>query len=458
MAELPELLEQAAAGKAPPVVLLEGDEYLTRAAARELAAALVPEADRALNLLVLDAAAGAREIAGHLLTVAMFAAPKAVIVEGAEALAAEVDGERELARARELWQAKRQRDAARRLLKLVRPAGWGASDLAYGTRGAATAARWRKEAGVAPEEADKGWLQELAAFAEEQKIAAPAEDLDALLGAISRGLPPRTHLLLVAEALPPRHALARLAAEKGAQVRLRAERRGRSIDTLDISGLVAHELGPFKKKLARDAEIELKQRLGDDLRLIAAELQKLALSVGDRPLIGRADVEQQVAAVREEEFFALGEAVGEGNLSRALSLFADELRRKASASSVALPFLGGIAAAVRRALYDSARYAAIPEARTRRELSYDEYQRSVFPAVEAETSAKGQKVPNPYAAYLGYKRARRLPRGRWRRALVLCAEADQAIKDGTEPRLLIERLLVDVCGAPPRAARTPPPC
>lgn len=451
MAELSELLEQAAAGKAPQVVLFEGDEYLTRAAARELAAALVPEADRALNLIALDAAAGAREIVGHLLTVAMFAAPKAVIVEGAEALAAEVDAERELSRARELWQGKRQRDAARRLLKLVRPAGWSAPDLAYGTRGAATAARWRKEAGAAPDESDKAWLQELSAFAQEQKITAPAEDLDALLQALARGLPKNTFLLLVAEALPPRHALARLAAEKGAAVRLRAERRGRSIDTLDISALVAQELAPLKKKLARDAEIELKQRLGDDLRLIAAELQKLALSVGDRALIGRADVEQQVAAVREEEFFALGEAVGEGNLSRALSLFADELRRKTSPSSVALPFLGGIAGAVRRALYDSARYASIPEARTRRELSYDEYQRSVFPAVEAETSAKGQKVPNPYGAFLGYKRARRLPRAHWKRALVLCAEADQAIKDGADPRLLIERLLVSVCA--PAAAR-----
>ena len=446
--ELADLLKEAAAGKAPQLVLFEGDEYLTRAAARELAEALVPEADRALNLIALDAAAGAREIVSHLMTVAMFAAPKVVIVEGAEALAEEIDAERELTRSRELWQGKRQRDAARRLLKLVRPAGWGPAELAYGTRGAATAARWRKEAGVAPEESDKGWLQELAAWAQAQKIVAPAGDLDALLQALARGLPPRTFLLVVAEALPQRHALARVLAEKGAVVRLRAERRGRSIDTLDLSALIAQELGPLKKKIARDAEIELKQRLGDDLRLIAVELQKLALSVGDRPQITRADVEQQVAAVREEEFFALGEAVGEGNLSRALSLFADELRRKASASSGALPFLGGIAGAARRALYDHARYSSIPEARTRRELGYDEYQRAVFPAVEAETSGKGQKVPNPYAAWLGYKRARRMPRAHWRRALVLCAEADQAIKDGADARLLIERLLVAICPSP----------
>jgi hypothetical protein len=41
-----------------------------------------------------------------------------------------------------------------------------------------------------------------------------------------------------------------------------------------------------------------------------------------------------------------------------------------------------------------------------------------------------------------------MPRAHWRRALVLCAEADQAIKDGADARLLIERLLVAVCPAP----------
>src|SRR5207253_853358 len=222
-----------------------------------------------LSLGLLDASAGAREVVAHLVTVAMLAAPKAVVVEGADAFAEEVDAERELSRARELWQAKRQRDAARRLLKLVRGAGWSAADLAFGSRSAPAAGRWRKEIGAAPEEADKAWLQELSAWAEEQRLSAPPEDLEALAQAVER-----------------------------------------------------------------------------DLRLIAAELEKLASYAGERALISRTDVEAVVAPVREEEFFALGEAVGEGDLGSALQLFHDELRRKASASAVALPFLGGVAAAI----------------------------------------------------------------------------------------------------------------
>lgn len=449
MAELSEVLALAAQGKAPALILLEGDEFLTRQAAKELAEAIVPEKDRAFNLLVLDAAAGAREITSHLVTVAMFAAPKAIVVEGAEAFAEEVDGEKELSRARDLWQGKRQRDGARRLLKLVRSAGWGAPDVAFGLKGAASTTKWRKELGTAPDDGDKAWLQELSAYAIAHKLAAPPDDVDSLVKALERGLPPRTHLILVAESLPARHPLARAVAEKGVALKRKAERKGRSIDTLDISVVVAEALRDHKKRLAKDAELELKHRLGDDLRLIAVELEKLALSVGDRPQITKADVESQIAKVAEEEFFALGEAVGDGDLARALSLFHEELRRKTNVASVALPFLGGIASAVRKLLYEHARLSAIPAASGPRELQYDEFQRSVFPAIESECAGKKQKVPNPYGAYLNYKRARRRSRDHWRQALVQCSEADQGLKSGADARLLMERLLVRVC-APPR--------
>ena len=207
-------------------------------------------------------------------------------------------------------------------------------------------------------------------------------------------------------------------------------RRWRLFSLISISPVVADVLGPLKKRLARDADLELKNRLGDDLRLIASELEKLALYVGDRPQITRDDVEAIVAPVREEEFFALAEAVGEGDTAKALQLFADDLRRKANASAVALPFLGGVASAVRKALADSARYAGTGA----RELGYNEFQAKLFPGLEAELSGKGQRVPHPFAAWLGYKRSRRRPRAFWRRALIGCAEVDFELKNGADSR------------------------
>src|SRR5256712_2931531 len=157
MSEIAALIGQASAGKAHAVVLIEGDEYLARTSARELAEAIVPSRERALNLIVLDAAAGAREIASHLVTVGMFAAPKAIVVEGADAFAEEVDAERELTRVRELWQARRQRDAARRLLEIVRPARLGAAADAPRSKAGGSAARRRKDVAAAPDGASQGW-------------------------------------------------------------------------------------------------------------------------------------------------------------------------------------------------------------------------------------------------------------------------------------------------------------
>src|SRR5205823_8367433 len=138
--------------------------------------------------------------------------------------------------------------------------------------------------------------------AEAQHLQAPPDDVDVLASAVERGLPPRTHLILVADGLPQKHPLARLASTKGVILRRKAERRGRTIDTLDIGEVVQEVLGPARKRLSREAELLLKQRIGDDLRLLAKELEKLAVYAGDRPLIGRDDVDAIVAPVREEEF------------------------------------------------------------------------------------------------------------------------------------------------------------
>jgi len=222
-------------------------------------------------------------------------------VEGADAFAEEVDAARELSRARDLWQGKRPRDAARRLLKLVRPAGWGAAEVAFGTKTGVSPARWRKEIGEAPEEADRVGCRSFPpgrwprTSPRRRTIWRPWSGRWS--GAFPEDAPDPGGGIT-----PPRHALVRLAQEKGAHLKRRAERRGRTIDTLDISPLVSDELGPLKKKLARDAEAELKNRLGDDLRLIASELRKLALHAGERAQITREDVEAVVAPCGRRSF------------------------------------------------------------------------------------------------------------------------------------------------------------
>src|SRR5512137_3085832 len=67
-------------GKPATVYLLDGDPFLTQRAARSIAEALVPEAQRSLNLVELDAAASPAEVAAELSTVGLFGGSKVVLL------------------------------------------------------------------------------------------------------------------------------------------------------------------------------------------------------------------------------------------------------------------------------------------------------------------------------------------------------------------------------------------
>lgn len=128
-ATLETCLADVRGGAARPVYLFDGDAFLSLRAARELAAALVPEAQRALNLVELDPAASPSEVAAELSTGGLFGGGKVVLVHEPAFLTSKEDAGGAFARAREMWQDGRQREAARRLLAIVAKAGWKAEDL-----------------------------------------------------------------------------------------------------------------------------------------------------------------------------------------------------------------------------------------------------------------------------------------------------------------------------------------
>ncbi|HYG69559.1 MAG TPA: DNA polymerase III subunit delta, partial [Anaeromyxobacteraceae bacterium] len=90
-ASLTTCLAEARAGKPAPVYLFDGDAFLAHRAARELAAVLVPEGQRALNLVELDAAASPAEVAAEIATGGLFGGSKVVLVQEPAFLASKED-------------------------------------------------------------------------------------------------------------------------------------------------------------------------------------------------------------------------------------------------------------------------------------------------------------------------------------------------------------------------------
>ena len=361
----------------------------------------------------------------HLDTVPMFRGTKVVFVEAADVLLAKRDVAKELARAKELWnQPARKKDAARRLLSLVAPAGWTYRELDPESPSSPPKTKWKKEVGSEPTAEDRGFFTEVAEYCAEIELKAPKDDAEALQRAVTAGPPKGNHLVLLCEEYDDKHPVAKAVKEKGFHIERAVERapKSRGFEGLDIRALTDEVLGPLGKKLSPGAAKLLKDRVGEAMRQMASELEKLALYVGDRTTIEERDVDLLVARLREEEFFELGTALGDGDAAKALKLVQDDLAR----GKHPLLLLGGIISSVRRMAMDAARLAKIPGALSGRELPYNDFQSRIFPAYQELATGNS----HPFAVWNNYKRIRKHGVRRLLGALVLCAETDAALKRG----------------------------
>ncbi|WP_242345158.1 DNA polymerase III subunit delta [Anaeromyxobacter terrae] len=419
-------------GAPRPVYLLDGDAFLSLRAARELAAALVPEAQRALNLVELDPAASPAEVAAELSTGGLFGGGKVVLLHEPAFLTSREDAENAFGRAKDQWAKGAQRDAARRLLALAAKAGWSVKDLApEGGRidhGALAA-----DLGVPAGAYDAAFVEAAVRFAVERELKVSKDDASALDAALDRGFA-RGHVLVVAAGkVDGRLPLVKKLAAAGRRVTIQVEKEG----TWDAQRLV---LGPVLesllagtgKRVDRAGEARLGALVGEDARTLASEVAKLAAYVGDRKVIGAEDVDAVVTRVAPDPFFALGNAVEARDLPQALGV----LDRAIADGGSPFMLLGSLASTVRRMIVERER--ARRAVGDRRIGSSREWEAEVFPLVP-EDEAKGKK---PYGFWMKYQAALRFSRAELLDGLAALAEADVAMKSGQDGRIRLERVLV----------------
>ncbi|HEX9049005.1 MAG TPA: DNA polymerase III subunit delta [Anaeromyxobacter sp.] len=447
-ATLETCLAEAKAGTPRPVYLLDGDAFLSLRAARELAFALVPEAQRALNLVELDAAASPAEVAAEVATGGLFGGGKVVLVQEPAFLTSKEDAQDAFARAAAMWTDGRQREAARRLLALAAKAGWSAADLDPRADPAPDLDAFAKELGLALDEVPgaREFVAGAARLAVERDMKVAKDDASALDAALARGFPAGHVLVVAAGKVDGRLPLVKKLAAAGRRVSVQVEKEG----TWDAQRLV---LGPVLesllagtgKKVDRGGEARLAELVGDDARVLASEVQKLAAYVGDRKVIGAKDVDEIVTRVAEDPFFALGNAVEARDLEGALGVLGRAVQDGAS------PFmlLGSLAGTVRRLVAERER--ARKAAGERRIGSFAEWQQKVLPEIPEDELGDRK----PYGFWMKYQASTRFGRGELLDALAGLAEADVAMKTGQDGRIRLERVLVGLL-APRTAERSPP--
>jgi DNA polymerase-3 subunit delta len=96
----------------------------------------------------------------------------------------------------------------------------------------------------------------------------------------------------------------------------------------ELPAWIAREAATRKIAIDVDGTQALADAAGPDLGRISQALEQLSLYVGDGGRIRRAEVEELIAETRERGVFELTKAIGEGNVTRALTLLGNMLANR----------------------------------------------------------------------------------------------------------------------------------
>ncbi len=184
----------------------------------------------------------------------------------------------------------------------------------------------------------------------------------------------------------------------------------------------------------QDAARELVDALGGDMMLIASELEKLVLYVGEKRIITLGDVETMVLAAKQRSLYELTDAISAKDKPRALALLDGMLNASDGGEDAAIGHLYMLARTFRQMLI-------INEKNVRDS-------RAIW-----QVLWQGFRMP-PFAAEDLIRQARRYKsRRELTRALRLVARADIELRSSPpDKRLVLERLVIDLASEPGTAA------
>ena len=182
-------------------------------------------------------------------------------------------------------------------------------------------------------------------------------------------------------------------------------------------------------KIDSDAARELVDALGGDMTMIAGELEKLILYVGERKKIALGDVETMVLAAKQRSLYELTDAISSKDRAKALAIL-DAILSTGDGEEAAIGHLYMLARTFRQML-------VILEKNVRDS-------RTIWQALW-----QGFRVP-PFAADDIIRQARRYKsRREITRALRLIARADLALRSSPpSKRLVLENLILDLASEP----------
>ncbi len=446
---LESVLRDIAKGKGAPCYLLYGDEdFLVEEALGKIVDALIPEQDRDLSLFMMDdESGGVHAVCEALLTPSLIPGPKAVVLRKTRLFYSKTSVPELVRKIADTVETDLP-SAARNFMVLLDLAGWSLEHLRDEGWRRISDEQWRELAGEEGAAERQKWLPRVLEHCIAHGLGDRArpggtEPLEELLAA---GLPEGHVLVVTADAVDRRKKLFRVMADRGVvlaflQTRSETRRRGLMMENL------REKLARNGKTLSPEAWVALGKKTGFRLRDSAEALDLLITYTGERAEIATADVEAVIGRTRDDTVFDLTEALAAGDLQKALASLGDLLYQGVHP----LVILAMITREIRFLLHGKVLLLSGRLVGFRADMDFGRFQRAVYPSVKECQAELGRGSTlagqHPYVIYNALRNSARHSQGELLARMERVLRADVAMKStGGDARLLLERLLIDLCG------------
>ena len=443
--EVLQLVKEAKAGKAKSVYLFAGESFDTRAAAHALLDEIVPEAKRSFNLEISDGRTmpiGA--VLDSLRTPGFFAGTKVIWVrESPLFLSGEKRGDLTDSLFQD-WEGGREAQAAEKFLTLIALAGWTQEQFEGANWSAMSDAKLREVFGEALEGERRAAVEAIraAALSRDLRVGEYRDESAILLSLLESDMPPDAVLLFTSSAVDGRKKLVKRIQEMGAFVSLTVEReRSGALKRQSIEDMVRQSAAAHGKRVDAKALEQIVQRAGPDAALLAGELEKLCLYVGERDTIQEDDVRAIVIDMAESWIFDFTSALAARRLAPALKVLTGLFEQ----GEPPLRLLAMIAREVRMLLIARECLETHLRGRFRRGMRYDAFQSQVVPQID-EATKRAFGNTHPFVLFRRFEDAAGVSASTLREAVVRLSELDIQLKSSAgDPALLLEAFVLDWC-------------
>lgn len=439
-------------GRLCPCILIHGeDDFSVTDALHKVIEALIPVADRDLNLFMLDGdEIDAGSLCETLLTSPLFPGRKVVVVRQAPFFHSRQTAADIIQKVRGHLEKDPLR-AGRDFMTFLAVAGWALEDLRDDGWRKIPDDEWFRLVEGEPGQQREQWLPKVIGLCVERGLTGKksVDEGERLVETLVSGLPEGHVLILTAAAVDKRKRLYKAISDIGkiitfaqvkGDIRQRAQLMAASQSLLSAAG----------KSLTDRAWTVLGEKTGFDLRNSLSALEKLIVHAGDRSVIDDKDVVALIGKTKEDTVFNLTAALAEKNVAASLKIL-DELMVRGTQP---LMILAMLIRELRLLLQAKAFLMTETLGEYDVKMDYNAFQARIYPRLKdlgTRPGGGGQALDlaaqHPYGVFLVFKNAARFSYAALVGHLERLAAADLQMKTtGRNPRWLLERFILSLCG------------